>query len=78
MVGGEGGPLPGLPDGSRLVGVVVYLILTSHGCESRLPAKPSAISIKMFLFIALAPWLGRLECCPVHQRLAGSIPSQGP
>ena len=26
---------------------------------------------------ALAEWLSGLECCPVHQSIAGLIPSQG-
>ena len=26
---------------------------------------------------ALARWLSWLECCPIHQKVAGSIPGQG-
>ena len=33
---------------------------------------------KMMKPLALAEWLSRLECCPVHRKSAGSTPSQGP
>lgn len=49
---GENVPLPELSNGSRLVGAAVASpFFTFYCCESLLPAKSAAMSVKMFLLI---------------------------
>ena len=45
--------------------------------EMRGPARTCEFRLKPHLPYALARWFSWLECCPLHQRIVGSIPGQG-